>query len=822
MSNDKFDIDGIRDKYPLPDFVSSSGIKLRASGNEFWACCPFHGEKTSSFHIFPSNQSAIYKYHCFGCGASGDVIDYAQELYGTDFKGAVEIITGETVATAKPLSYKEIVDPYAGYDFRRPPEDQSPIKPNEKTPPILNPKRVNSETGKPKVVQYTPSMVFPYKDRKGLLLGYVLRVEFDDKKITPGVWWMKNHDAKFTGWSHGSYPEPRPLYGLDRLHKNPDHQVLLVEGEKCADAGERLLAEKKIVSVSWMGGGKAIAKVHWKSLAGRSILIWPDNDKPGWSTVMGDVKRDKDGEPIRPIKWVPGLVERLYAANVKRIKIVHITPDSREKGWDIADAEKEGLGTDGVSLIIRDRIRHWSRDKFEAWKADKLRKADPVPENNVIEHQSNPQSDEPPAPSKRHFEIDGENWRNHLIFKADGDGIRGTSLQNINLIMTYDNRFSGLFAWNEFATEVYVMRKPVWDQSEHTGKWVPRMITDNDISSATAWLEYTGLSPKRNDVGSMIMVVAKANAFNPVTEKLESLSWDGVPRLFGGQTNNGNIPCMLTYYFGSEQTRANMAFGGKWMIGAVARAFKPGCKMDTMIILEGNQGIKKSTALKVLSDAVAPDLFTDQIDDPNSKDAALQLQGSFIVEIAELDAFRRAEISQIKAWVSRMDDRFRRPYGKIIEKFPRSCVFAGTVNPSGTGYLKDATGARRFWPVKCDGIDLDAIKSDAIQLWAEAVKRYKDGEIWWLEGEDQKAAHEAQLDRYEVDPWAQMINDFADTQNRVTLHNVMAHLEIPKERRSNLTAKRIGDHLHSKGWTKTVSHGRVVYLKPEVDAVSQE
>jgi putative DNA primase/helicase len=160
----------------------------------------------------------------------------------------------------------------------------------------------------------------------------VLRVEFDGRKITPGVWWTRNKDADFEGWSHGSFPSPRPLYGLDRLYDEPDRQVLIVEGEKCKDAADRLLSgSARIVPVTWMGGGKSISKVRWKSLEGRSVVIWPDNDQEGWRTVMGYVGQRG--------AWVKGIVEYLFEAKVKRVKIIHITPDSREDGWDIADAE---------------------------------------------------------------------------------------------------------------------------------------------------------------------------------------------------------------------------------------------------------------------------------------------------------------------------------------------------------------------------------------------------------------------------------------------------------------------------------------------------
>jgi predicted P-loop ATPase len=252
----------------------------------------------------------------------------------------------------------------------------------------------------------------------------------------------------------------------------------------------------------------------------------------------------------------------------------------------------------------------------------------------------------------------------------------------------------------------------------------------------------------------------------------------------------------------------------KYLVGAVARAFQPGCKMDTMIILEGPQGLRKSSALRTMCDAIGPDLFTDEISDPNSKDAGLQMQGAFMVEIAELDAFRRAEITQIKAWLSRQTDRFRRPYGKIVEEFPRSCVFAGTVNPSGTGYLKDPTGARRFEPVKCGNIRLEELAAAAPQIWAEAVALYDTGIAWWLEGDENGLAELVQRDRYEEDPYGQMIDDLITNYTRVTTIQIMGLLEIPKERRNSGTNRRIASHLHSKGWQREVTEKGVFYNNP--------
>jgi len=861
------DFDRIRKDYPLPDVATASGLKLTKNGNEYIASCPFHSEKTESFTVY-KDKSGVWKMHCFGCGAHDDVIGFYKERYGCKDSGeaARELTGGE--ARRDPVAPSEAVqssDPYSGYDIGRPPADTPPIIGGKRTPPILNPKRVDASTGKPKVVTYTPTMAFPYTTKTGELLGYVLRVEFDGKKITPGVWWTKNKETQFEGWSHGSYPAPRPLYGLKEIHENPEHQVLLVEGEKCKDAAARLMAGKKVVAATWMGGGKALSKVYWKSLAGRSVVIWPDNDEEGWKTVLGYAGPD--------MSWHKGLVEYCYAAGAKNVKIVHITPASREPGWDIADAEKEGLGQKGVEFIIRDRIQPWSNERHAEWKAEAIAKAgpqgaikdddDPGPVEDVS--QSAPADERPrkkaggstkrkpgysgngtkppdrsdnipanglasadagesdglddddlPAQVGRGFDIDDESWRNHLIMKADGNGLKGNSLQNFALLLQYEQRFAGIFAWNDFAKEVYLQRRPPWDVG---GSWKVRKITEPDITSAACWLEYCGMSPKTNDIGKVVQRVAQHNSYNPVTSRLLKLKWDGVPRLSG----NGNgddaeiVKPWLTNCLGAVPSTENIAFGRKWMIGAVARAMQPGCKVDTMLVLEGPQGLKKSSALRILSDAVVPGVFTDEISDPNSKDAGLQMQGAFIIEIAELDAFRRAEITQIKAWLSRQVDRFRRPYGKIVEDFPRGCVFAGTVNPIGIGYLKDPSGGRRFWPVECGKIDLDRLAKDAPQLWAEAVAAYQDGEEWWLSDDEQVYATIAQAARYEEDPYNTMIDEYIHGRATVTLLDIMQHaLDIPKERRSAIVNKRVAAHLHSRGWQRvSEGSGRVFYAAPD-------
>jgi putative DNA primase/helicase len=191
------------------------------------------------------------------------------------------------------------------------------------------------------------------------------------------------------------------------------------------------------------------------------------------------------------------------------------------------------------------------------------------------------------------------------------------------------------------------------------------------------------------------------------------------------------------------------------MISAIARAYRLGCKVDTAIVFEGEQGRLKSTAIKVLG----KDWTTDELAHLGSKDAAMQLVGVWLVEMAELEGITAAKVSTIKAFITRSTDRYRPPYGRRVEDFPRQCVFAGSVNEN--QYLRDATGRRRFWPVECKSIDIESLARDRDQLWAEARLRFDEGARWWFSDPalDRRAAVR-QRGRHREDPWEPVIAEY--------------------------------------------------------------
>ncbi len=254
------------------------------------------------------------------------------------------------------------------------------------------------------------------------------------------------------------------------------------------------------------------------------------------------------------------------------------------------------------------------------------------------------------------------------------------------------------------------------------------------------------------------------------------------------------------------------------MISAVARIMRPGIKADHMLILEGPQGAKKSSALKALA---GEEWFTDELAEIGSKDAAQQMRGTWIIEIAELDAISRAEVSRIKAFLTRTIDRYRPPYERYVIAVPRQCVFAGSVNPD--TYLRDETGNRRFWPIRCGVIDLDALQSQRDQLWAEAVARYREGAVWWLnEPELIALAKGEQEQRYQGDAWDTRIDRWlAFDRKRVNrgYGNYDDWHDEETERASALADTSVGEILESAlgieaaRWTRADQLRVTAYLK---------
>ena len=306
--------------------------------------------------------------------------------------------------------------------------------------------------------------------------------------------------------------------------------------------------------------------------------------------------------------------------------------------------------------------------------------------------------------------------------------------------------WAGVLAFNEFSLGTVALNPAPWGGDPTGGEW-----TDHEDRLTADWLQHVGVFVSVEVAGQAVQTVAKDRVFHPVREYLNLRAWDG----------NKRIDNWLSLYLGAEATDYTAAVGALWLISAVARIYRPGVKADCCLILEGPQGLKKSTALGTM----ARPWFTDEIADLGSKDSAMQTRGVWIIEIAELDSMRKAEVSKIKSFMSRSTDRYRPPYCKRLIESPRQCVFAGSVNHS--NYLRDETGGRRFWPVTCTQIRIDELSRERDQLWAEARDRYRSGAPWWLDTvELNRVAQQQQADRYEGDAWDELVTKWVQSPSQ--------------------------------------------------------
>jgi predicted P-loop ATPase len=326
-------------------------------------------------------------------------------------------------------------------------------------------------------------------------------------------------------------------------------------------------------------------------------------------------------------------------------------------------------------------------------------------------------------------------WRDDLIRSDKGKAL--PLLANALTALRGAPEWHGALAFNEHALSISTLRETPWG--------VVRTWADHDNYLLVEWFQRHGLLITVADANAAVEIVARDRSYNPLQDFLDSKVWDGVNR----------IGSWLTLYLGAEPSDLTSAIGACWLISGAARAYEPGCQADHVLILEGPQGQGKSTALRVLGEP----FYSDDLAELGTKDASLGVAGVWIVELPELDAMTRAEVSRVKAFITRRTDRFRPPYGRRMVEVPRKAIFAGSVNHS--EYLRDESGNRRFWPVQCGEIKLDELQRDRDQLWGEAVARYRKGERWWLDTPELiKAATLEQEDRYLADPWETVISDW--------------------------------------------------------------
>jgi putative DNA primase/helicase len=343
---------------------------------------------------------------------------------------------------------------------------------------------------------------------------------------------------------------------------------------------------------------------------------------------------------------------------------------------------------------------------------------------------------------------DDEDWKKQLKYMS-----RSTVLQNCvwneMLILNHDPDFQN-FAFNEMANRIQVTGPLPWDRPSDNQFW-----RDADTAQLKALIDirYVPFSSRNHDVS--FTKVADDRRFHPVRDYLDTLpEWDKTPRLDN----------LFIRYLQADDTDYVRAVTRKTLTAAVARIYHPGTKFDTVLVLDGIQGIGKSTMWKSLA---GDEYFSDALSltDMDDKSGAEKLQGFWIIEIGELAGMKKADIEKVKSFLSTSDDKYRPSYGKVVESHPRQCIVVATVNGE-QGYLRDITGNRRFWIVKCrktcSQVNWKITSEERDQIWAEAKHYYESGEKLYLEGSLLSDAEEAQRSAMEADERQGLVEKYLD------------------------------------------------------------
>lgn len=334
-----------------------------------------------------------------------------------------------------------------------------------------------------------------------------------------------------------------------------------------------------------------------------------------------------------------------------------------------------------------------------------------------------------------------DDWRNKLT--RTNTGRPESTVHNAMLVMEHDEVLGGMFWLDEFANAVRMSRTPCWPGGEE------HEFSEQDGTEVAAWIgspDRYMVNLKKDMVLDCVEAIARRRKVHPVREYLTGLEWDGTARLEG----------MFRRYFSAEDTPYTQASAKCWLVSAVARILwtdqkvrHNGAQVDFMLVLEGDQGKGKTSAVRVLFGA---EWYAEAQESPSSKDFYQALRGRWCVEIGEMDSFSKADVTKVKQAITARFDTYRPSYGRVARSFRRECVFVGTTNEY--EYLRDPTGARRFLPIRVGTLDLPAIVSDRDQLWAEAVALFRAGFAWW---DLPAGAAQQQEERFTEDSWQSVI-----------------------------------------------------------------
>lgn len=505
--------------------------------------------------------------------------------------------------------------------------------------------------------------------------------------------------------------------------------------------------------VTWSQGVNAVKKTDWAALRDRDVLIWPDADEAG-SKASAQIAK----------------ILAQYSSRVRVIRTDHTD------GWDVADAIQ---------------IDQWDAAKITEWMTPLIKTVYP-PEKPVA-----PVEEPKPVISIGDYEDSPLiSWQS-LGLDTNQGGLPYPTLANGSRILQIHPKLTGKIWYDTF-------QRKVW----HTLRGAKSEWEDSDAADLTVFIQQSMHLPKFTTslVHEAANHAARRASRNSLTDWLSSLKWDGTERL----------DTWLSDIVGVDRTEYLTAVSRNWLVSMVARAYQPGCQVDTMPVLEGQMGRGKSRFLEILGG----EWFGTVTTAIGETDFIQEIQGVWLVEIPDMTGFGRREHSAILAAIVNRVDRYRPSYGRTVENRPRCCVLAATSETD--DYLTDVRGRRRFWPIRCVDIDLDILREQRDRLFAEAVARFREGHRWY---EMPDETDREQLDRMQEDLWTEQVLNYVDglapqlsggAMKTIALPAYVLHdvLKIELADQTQVEKNRIAGILQRAGWIPGHHKKSRCWIKP--------
>lgn len=533
-----------------------------------------------------------------------------------------------------------------------------------------------------------------------------------------------------------------PLINAESISRRPSAPICITDHAEAIPAIAALLPSH--APIAWEGGSDAIAQTNWAMTAGASCLLWPSRDLPRLAYDL--------------------ITAALKAAGARTVTLAKLATDDPDdavdalgRGWD-EQTTAEWLAAQGIG-------EPHAPDYLQIPEADDVQGLNPgIVTRETIEE----------AVAKATDCSLVDRWIDWGL-DLDAKGKPVTNMNNAARILEKDPALKGSVVFDEFHQRIYT-----GNPSHEFG--------DADLAYLQRYMQSNiGIARMSSEaIKSAIVNIAHLHTRNVVRDWFDTLKFDGIER----------ISHFFPDYFGTPETAYSTAVSRNFWLSMAARVYKPGCKVDNMVILEGKQGAGKSHALHI----IGGDWYAEQntsVRDPQK--FAENIQGKLIMEIGEMDSFHGAEMTRVKQTVTCTSDRYRDSYGHYARDHPRQGIFCGTTNAD--DWNRDPTGARRFWPIVCLGqINLAGIAHVREQCFAEAVAAFKANEKWWLMPEDE--TEREQRDRFYEDPWDVRIDNIVATLEDVATSEVLSFIGIPPEKQTKADQMRIARRLTFLKWER--------------------